>query len=43
MEEVKKFKYLGTVLFKYGVMDREIRETDMKDMCAIKSLIGVMK
>ena len=26
MEEVKEFKYLGTVLCKYGEMEREIRE-----------------
>ncbi len=33
MEEVKEFKYLGTVLCKHGEMDGEIRERAVKGRC----------
>ena len=33
LEEVKKFKYLGTVLCKHGEMDGEIRESYERQMC----------
>ena len=42
MEEVKEFKYLETVLCKYGEMEGEIRERAVKGRCVIGSLVGIM-
>ncbi len=43
MEEVSEFTYLGTVLFKHGGMEGEIREQVMKGKSVVGSLTGVMK
>ncbi len=43
MEEVREFKYLGTVLCKHGGMEGEIRERVMKGRGVVGSLVGVMK
>ncbi len=43
MEEVSKFKYLGTVLGKHGGMEGEIRERVMRGRSVVGSLAGVMK
>ncbi len=43
MEEVSKFKHLGTVLCKHGGMEGEIRERVMKGRSVVGSLTGVMK
>ncbi len=43
MEEVSEFKYLGTLLCKYGGMEGEIREQVMKGRSVVGSFIGVMK
>ncbi len=40
MEEVSEFKYLGTVLWKHGGMDGEIREEVMKGSSVVGSLAG---
>ena len=43
MEEVKELKYLGTVLYKNGEMERKIRERAVKGRCVIGSLARVMR
>ncbi|KAK3889856.1 hypothetical protein Pcinc_006182 [Petrolisthes cinctipes] len=43
MEEVKEFKYLGTVMCKHGSMEREIRERAMRGRQVIGSLGRIMK
>ncbi len=43
MEEVREFKYLGTVLCKHGGMEGEIREQVIKGRSVVGSLAGVMK
>ncbi len=43
MEEVSDFKYLGTVFWKQGGMEGEIREQVMKGRSVVGSLTGVMK
>ncbi len=43
MEEMSEFKCLGTVLYKHGGMEGEIREQVMKGRSIVGLLIGVMK
>ena len=43
MEEMKKLKYLGTVLCKYGGMEGEIREKAVKGRCVIELLARIMR
>ena len=43
MEEVNEFKYLGTVLCKYGMMEGEVRERTVKGRQVIGSLERIMK
>ena len=43
MEDVNKFKYLGTVLCKYGGMEGEIRERAVKGRCVIRPLARIMR
>ena len=43
MEEVKKFKYLSTVLCKHGEMGGEIRKRAVKGRCVIESLAMVIR
>ncbi|KAK3893161.1 hypothetical protein Pcinc_003002 [Petrolisthes cinctipes] len=43
MEEVKEFKYLGTVMCKHGSMEGEIRERAVKGRQVIGSLGRIMK
>ncbi len=43
MEEVSEFKYLGTVLYKHGGKEGEIRERVTKGRSVVGSLTGVMK
>ena len=43
LEEVKEFKYLGTVLCKHGSMEGEIRERAVKGRQVIGSLGRIMK
>ncbi len=43
MEEMKEFKYLGTVICKHGGMEGEIRERVMKGRSVVGSLAGIMK
>ena len=40
MEEVKEFKYLGTVLCKHGEMEREIRKSLVKGRCVMITCKG---
>ncbi len=43
INEVSDYKYLGTVLYKHGGMEGEIRERVMKGRSVVGSLAGVMK
>ncbi len=43
MEEVKEFKYLGTILWKHGSMEGEIRERTVKGTQVMVALERVMK
>ena len=43
MEEVKEFKYLGTVVYKHREMEGEIRVRAVKGRCVIGSLARVMR
>ena len=43
MYEVKEFKYLGTVLCKYGEMEGEIREIAVKGRCVIGPLARIIR
>ena len=43
LEEVREFKYLGTVLCKYGSMEGEIRERAVQVRKVIGSLGRIMK
>ena len=43
MEEVKEYKYLGTVFYKHGEMERERRERAVKGRCVIESLARIIR
>ena len=43
MEEVQEFKYLGSILCKYGSMDGETRETAVQGRKVVGSLGRIMK
>ena len=43
LEEVEEFKYLGSVMSKYGGMDEEIRERVVKGRQAMGTLNAIMK
>ncbi len=43
MEEVNEFKYLGTLLYKHGSMEGEIRERTVKSRQVMGALERVMK
>ncbi len=43
MEEVNEFKYLGTILYKHGNMEGEIRERTVKGRQVMGALERVMK
>ena len=43
MEEVKQFKYMGTVLYKPVEMERGIRDRTVKGRCITASLVRVMR
>ncbi len=42
-EEVNEFKYLGTILYKHGSMEGEIRERTVKGRQVMGALKRVMK
>lgn len=43
MEEVSEYKYLGTVLYKHGSKEEEVREKVVKGKCLIGALERNMK